>query len=413
MWIGSVEITWKKIALVIGVVLGIILIIWFIWWLLKPSPEAQPQPKPPVTGGPELPEPGPREPRPPLPPGIFPEPTEPGQPLQPSPIANGGATMIDRLTDEPITALTLAGDGKTPVVYNPKEGLFYRITPDGTVSPLSSRIFRDVENVAWAKGATKGILEFPDGANILYDFTTDQQITLPKEWQNFSFSPEGSSIAFKSLGKRDEDRWLAIANPDGSGAERIEHLGFKDNKVNVAWSPNNQVVATFPEAQTGNQQEVYFIGRHQENFLSLPVEGRGFRSQWSPDGSHLLYSTYPIGGGSRPQLSLASAEGDAIGDTNIELGLETWPEKCVFQNTTALICAVPTQLPDGAGMFPKIADTIPDQFVRIDLQTGSKTILALPTTDTTADRLVLSDDGKYLFFTNKRTGILERMQLRP
>ncbi|MBI4262123.1 hypothetical protein HY624_01195 [Candidatus Uhrbacteria bacterium] len=413
MWIGSVEITWKKIALVIGVILGVLLIIWFIWWLLQPQQGVPPPAQPPLIGGPGLPERRPGGPRQPLPPGVPPEPEEPGQPSQPSQIADGGLTTVDHLTSDPVTQFTLAGDGKTPVVYNPKEGLFYRITPDGTVTPLSSRIFRDVENVAWAKGATKGILEFPDGANILYNFATDTQVTLPREWQNFSFSPEGGSIAFKSLGRRDEDRWLAIANPDGSGAERIEHLGFKDNKVNVAWSPNNQVVATFPESQTGNDQEVYFIGRHQENFLSLPIEGRGFRSQWSPDGSHLLYSTYPIGGGSRPQLSIASAEGDAIGDTNIDLGLETWPEKCVFQNTTVLICAVPTELPDGAGLFPKVADAIPDQFVRVDLQTGTKTILATPASNTTADHLVLSDDGKYLFFTNKRTGILERMQLRP
>ena len=42
-------------------------------------------------------------------------------------------------------------------------------------------------------------LEFPDGANVLYDYVNDKQITLPKTWTDFQFSANESQIAFKDL----------------------------------------------------------------------------------------------------------------------------------------------------------------------------------------------------------------------
>lgn len=413
MWIGTYELTWKRIFLVLGILLGIALFVWFVWWLLAPeTPEGtQPVVQPPSVGG--LPEPGER--RPPLPPRDPRIPEQPpigGVQNQPDPTARGGMTIAEQLTREPVSYLTLSGDGRTPVVYKPNEGKFYHITRDGREEALTNRVFRDVERATWAPSAEKAVLEFPDGANIMMDFKTNTQVTLPKEWEAFSFAPSGSALAFKSLGVRDEDRWLAVAAPDGSEATRIEHLGFNDHKVIVDWSPSNQVVALYPEAQSGNSQDVLLIGRNQENFLALPVEGRGFRSKWSPDGANLLYSVYQIGGDASPELFIASATGDTVGNMNVSLGLKTWPEKCTFANTTTVFCAVPAYLPPGAGLMPSVAKDIPDRIMRLDLASGTTSLVAEPTSGATVGQMVVSEDGRTLYYTNTRSGVLERIQLK-
>ena len=59
--------------------------------------------------------------------------------------------------------------------YNPADGKFYRITPDGQATPLSSQVFFNVESVDWGNRSDKAIINYPDGSNILYDFTTDKQ----------------------------------------------------------------------------------------------------------------------------------------------------------------------------------------------------------------------------------------------
>ncbi|MFA4834342.1 MAG: hypothetical protein WC619_05940, partial [Patescibacteria group bacterium] len=196
--------------------------------------------------------------------------------------ALGGITQTVELSQTQALAATLAGDGSNLQYYSQADGKFYKIDKDGQVTVLADKVFHNVETIKWAPDKNKAILEYPDGANILYNFSTDKQVTLPTHWKDFDFSPDSSQIVMKSIGLDPNNRWLAITNEDGSKTTAIEAIGEKDETVYPSWSPNNQVIAMYTEGNDFDRQEVFFVGLNQENFKSTIVEGRGFQPQWSP-----------------------------------------------------------------------------------------------------------------------------------
>ena len=78
-----------------------------------------------------------------------------------------------------------------------------------------------------------------------------------------------------------------------------------------------------------------------------------------------------------------------------------------------IYCAVPKELPVGAGAVRDVARNAADDFYRIDTESGVKTLIAIPADeDVTASNLVLSENQKTLFFQNARTGLLQKIDLK-
>ncbi len=329
-----------------------------------------------------------------------------------SSLAQGGLTQTVELNNSPSLGATLAGNGSDLQYYNQADGKFYRLTKDGKASPLTDKVFYQVDKIFWSPDKNKAILKYPDGANIVYDFTTNQQITLPSHWKDFDFSPDGSKIVMKSIGLDPNNRWLAISNLDGSNAQRVEALGDKDETVYPAWSPNNQIIAMYTEGLDFDRQEVYFVGLHNENFKSTIIEGRGFEPKWAPQGDKLLYSVYSSANNLKPMLWLVNASGDNIGSNRISLNVETWADKCTFANATDLYCAVPQSLEEGAGLFPEMANNTKDNLYKIDLQTGLKKLIAIPNGDYSISDINISDNGYDLYFTDQTTKTLHQVKLK-
>jgi len=329
-----------------------------------------------------------------------------------SEIANGGLTKTKSLTTEKSYGTTLSGDGSSLLYYNKDSSHFYRITASGKQTLLADKVFYEVENITWSPDKNQAILEYPDGSNIIYNFKTNEQITLPKHWEDFSFSPNGNEIVFKSIGSGEENRWLAISKADGSQAEKIELLGNKDATVFPDWSPNNQVIATFVEDETADRQTLYFVGLNDENFKSTTLEGRGFEGVWSTSGDLLLYSVYSSQTDFKPSLWIVSAQGENIGGNRKSLSLETWADKCSFTNNETVYCAVPKDLTEGAGIFYQELDNSPCDIYKIDLKTGYKSIIATPSEDQNIETVVVSGDGSYLYYTSNDDGRIYQIRLK-
>ncbi|MDP2766944.1 MAG: hypothetical protein Q8O41_05785, partial [Candidatus Methanoperedens sp.] len=249
-------------------------------------------------------------------------------------------------------------------------------------------------------------------ANIVYDFASDKQLTLPAHWKDFDFSPSGRQIVMKSIGLDPNNRWLSVVNSDGSKARRVEALGDKDDTVHPSWSPNGQTIAMYTEGIDFDRQEVFFVGLNNENFKSMEVEGRGFQSRWSPAGEQLLYSVYSSQTDLKPALWIANSQGENIGSGRKSLNIETWAEKCVFADSANLYCAVPEKLEEGAGLFPEMADNTRDNLYKIDVKTGLKKLVAVPDGEYNMSNLIISENGQYLYFTDKTTGNLRKIQLK-
>lgn len=329
-----------------------------------------------------------------------------------SEIAKGGLTKTSELNTSRSSDIKLGADGKTLQYYNNDDGRFYHINSQGEIEAMTDKVFYNVEKTTWSSSGEKAILEYPDGSNIVYNFNTGEQITLPKHWEDFQFSSSGDKIAMKSIGLDPDNRYLATANVDGSKAQVVEKIGDNADKVYPSWSPNNQVVALYTEGIDFNRQEVFFIGQNNENFKSTVVEGRGFQSEWSPEGDKLLYSVYSSDNGMKPSLWLVNSSGDEIGSERKSLKLETWAEKCNFYSDSEIYCAVPNELDEGAGLFPELAKNTIDKLYKIDVNTGAKKIVAIPENDFNISNIIISDDEKYLYFTDEKTSRIHKITLK-
>jgi len=426
----------KKIALIIGFILTVIGLSYLMYIFFFRSTPPPPPLVPPITevppeGLPPVAERVPPEVIPPeeivpeiIPPEeiIFPEviPLEKVVPpekavLAPSEIATGGLTKVESLTDFRTYGTTLSSDGKNALFYNRLEGKFYRVTPDGKTSLLTDKVFHNVKKINWTPNKEKAILEYPDDSKIIYDFKTKKQVSLPKHWEEFDFAPLSNEFVFKSMSPYNpEDNWLSISNADGSGAKAIEPMGENADKVTISYSPNNQVIAF---SKTGeplgyDREEIYLIGKYDENFKSLEVEGRGFEPLWSPEGKRILYSVHSTRTTHKPELWIVEGQGDDIGKDRKDLKIETWAHKCTFAGEDIIYCAVPEELPEAAGWFPTLAKDIPDNIYKINLKTGSKSLIAKPSESKNANELIVTDDQKYLFFTDRTTDQLYKIRLR-
>ena len=292
--------------------------------------------------------------------------------------------------------------------YSPTDGKFYKILEDGSVIPLSDKVFYSVEKVDWANKSDQAVLSFPDGSKVLYDFITDQQKTLPRYWDGFSFSPDDSQLVTKSVGNDPSNRFLIIANPENGEQRAIEDLGENQDKVRVSWSPNNQTIAyAFTGDPIGqNEQAVVLVGQNHENFKNLIVDGRGFTPSWSPSGNAIIYSVWNSEGGYRPELWFSRADGENINAGRLDLRLQTWGDKCAWQSENIVICAVPVTMREGAGLQRESFDRGPDTIYRLDLKSGQKTNLGPPGVDPVSVQQISAVSNDKVFLTDKLTGKL-------
>ena len=330
-------------------------------------------------------------------------------------VAKGRRTWITPISDQPVKGAALAADGVNSVYYDSISGHFYSIDNVGNKELLTDQVFYNIDKINWAPTKDRAIIEYPDGFKVMYDFNKKRQYTLPRNWQDFSWNNVGSQIAFKSISKYPENNWLAIARADGSQSKPIEHMGDNADKVTVSWSPNNQVVAFSATGQPRGawEQEMLLIGQHQENFRSLIIDGRGFEPKWTPKGDKIVYSVYSVESGYQPRLYLVNAQGDEIGRDKKNLGLATWVHKCTFnQSGSTLYCAVPKELPEGAGLILELAEDARDDFYQIDVATGEVSFLAEGAMGGyNVEEIYLSADETCLYFIDKNTKRLRYLKL--
>lgn len=406
----------KRSLLIVGFFLVVVGLAFGMYWVFF-RPVVTPVVTPPgaVLPGGTLPSAGAGGPG-----GTVTTPTGPGGlPLQPGEAFQGTvptgiptAPRTQVLTANPVRSMSVSASGQIRG-YNPEDGKFYRTSPNGDSVPMSNQTFFNVDTVNWGNATDKAIINYPDGSNILYDFSTDKQVSLPKQWEDFNFSPADDHIVAKSIGNNEDNRFLIVANPDGTNAKPIESLGNNQDKVHVSWSPNNQVVAySFTgEALGMDRQQIVLLGQNQENFKGLVVEGRGFIPKWAPSGQNLLYSVHSSADNYLPTLWVSGASGDNVNANRVNLQINTWADKCTWQGDQTLICGVPTSLGQGAGLQRSQFANNPDEIWKINLQTGEKVNLGQPQGGAAVKDISVTPDGRSAIFTDQVTGRLIRFDL--
>lgn len=328
-------------------------------------------------------------------------------------VARGDVTIARNFVDTPSLRPSLGLNGSDLKYYNQADGKFYRIDKNGQAVLLSDKVFFNVEDVTWSPTQNKAILEYPDGSNIVYNFQTRKQITLPAHWEEFNFAPQGDKIVMKSMGLDPGNRWLTISNDDGSGARRIEPMGIYADKMTPSWSPNNQIIAMYSRGLDFDRQEIFFVGLNDENFKSTVIHGRGFEPKWNVKGDKLLYSVYSSDNGMKPTLWSVNAQGENINTNRKRLNINTWAHKCAFaKNNQEVYCAVPRALPEMSGVFDEISKTTDDRLFKINIETGERKLIATPNETYSMSDLVVSDDENYLYFLDNAARSIRQIKLK-
>lgn len=318
--------------------------------------------------------------------------------LPPSKVANGGETFTTLLTNSRINSPTVTADGSI-AYYDPTDGRFYTINEDGDVVALSQQQFPQAENVVFSSGATTAVIEFPDGSNVVYDFETAKQVTLPSHWEEFSFSEDGESIVSKSLGTNESSRTLVMTASDGSTTQVIASLGANADSVDVNMSPGNNVVGFSRTGGVQNafgRQEIYLIGVDGEDAGALIVDGSSFSGIWAPDGRHLMYSVADASDGYRAALWFVDTKGQS---TRKKLGIKTAVDKCTITSDSLAYCAVPRDMPAGGGTDSNLIHAYDDLY-EVSLSSGRATLSAIPAADTRMFNLNVSPSGDLLYYTD-------------
>src|SRR3989338_8021179 len=190
------QLNWKKIALIGGFIAVVFIIGYLLYALfLRPAQPSQPATNTnisPVTGLPtagtnvNIPTAGtPGD----LPFGAGGTATVPGPPPTVSTgpavsdVASGGLTRSTAVTSSQVIGTAVARDGSGVIFYEPSSGQFFKTDSRGSANKLTDEIFFEVEKVTWSPNQTQAVLEYPDGSNILYDFSNQRQVTLPTHWK--------------------------------------------------------------------------------------------------------------------------------------------------------------------------------------------------------------------------------------
>ncbi|MBI3120561.1 MAG: hypothetical protein HYZ08_02995 [Candidatus Kerfeldbacteria bacterium] len=330
-------------------------------------------------------------------------------------VANGGRTLVKTGVEYPVGKARISGTNLD--YYNEFDGKFYRIGPDGNPILLSDTFFPNASLIQFSPTQNQAIMTFPDGTTILYDFDAETQATLSEQMNEIRFSSDGAQIGFEFYGGNSDENFLGVSNPDGTGMKAVEAVADRGSDFSVNWSPNKQVVATFRDAVGANQQEIFFVGQNNENFKSMIVDGRGFEGIWTPSGNQIVYSVYSSDTDYQPSLFVVEASGDRVGASRLSLGVRTFVEKCTFSSSSMLYCAVPSTMPEGAGLNRKLLSGVPDVFYKIDITTGNVTFLANPVNafgnrSFVAREVFVNGDESRLYFINDLTGALEYIALQ-
>ena len=323
--------------------------------------------------------------------------------IQPS-----GFSEIRKITESSVKGAALASNGSDIIYYSRADGKFYKIDEYGEETLLSEKTFYDVQNVVWSNNKDKAVLEYPDGANVVYDFTKEEQKTIPKNWEDFEFSVDNKKVVTKSFSSYSAESNLVIADISTGQTKIIENLGDKANFFQISCSPDNQIVAFFAELADFDHQEIYFIGQYGENFKSIIVSGMGFKGKWSPDSKKILYRVYSSLSDYKPILWITDKEG-----SQRMLPVKTWSDKCVFYNNEIIYCGVPQEFGEMAGMFPESSFKFNDDIYKIDIikNYAEKIQIDKKFDFYNVKEILISKNQDALYFTDGRTGRLYKIEL--
>jgi len=216
---------------------------------------------------------------------------------------------------------------------------------------------------------------------------------LPDNIIDLVFSPDGKSLAY------------LLKNSNGSvgfttksdGTSRSQSFTSPFSEWLLGWSEAGLNVTTKAASTIPGYMYQVKSGALTKIFGGI----EGLTTLASPNGKQILYGIGDEGTTSLYVRNLSTGD-------DINLGLTTLPEKCVWgKNNSTVYCGATDAVPRDAYPNAWYQGTyfFSDSLWRVDTETGKTTLLST-TVGLDATQLILDDEERYLVFVDKRDGSL-------
>lgn len=336
---------------------------------------------------------------------------------------NKGSTIVIKpgLTNEPIPlsqekvlAPAVDASGKKIGYYSKNQGNMYEVNFDGSnLSRISGANLAGLLQVLWSPSKEKivGIFQENDTTTkYLHDYQNGTSIRLNEKIDQVAWSPIDDRITIQSFNLDANNNVISIANADGSNLKNVFQTRIKD--LVLDWPIADKI--SIRTKTSGLSEGLLLTINPDSGVFNDVLRGiYGLNAHWFPSGDKILYSATDSKG-KNIKLFTADQNGQDIKNTD----LSTLVEKCAFsQDNRILFCAMPQRLSENAvwpdDYYKGLVTTV-DSFWKINLDTGQKTQIFNSGTSTrsydAADPF-LSPQENYLFFVNKKDGLLYSLKI--
>ena len=322
---------------------------------------------------------------------------------------------IKAISTEKVLSPTLSADKTKAIFYSQYNGNVWQVAYDGTgLTRISSAVLDNLAQIIWSPDKKKVISIYKDEEENIgkysYNYTTGKATSLGAYLGDIAWSFDSNKIAYQYTNDITNQNNISTANADGTNWKNVLDTRLKN--LNIDWV-GSQIA--FWEKPSGLAPSSLFLLNPLNKSLDKILSNiYGLSLKWSPSGNKILYSKTNAEG---KNIGLYTASKDGSGEAGVSIS--TFVEKCVWsQDNRTIFCAIPknisadSTLPDDfyKGVF--VGD---DDFVKINLDTGEKTNLLedWEKGDEAYDamNLFLSPLEDYLFFVNKKDGLLYSIEL--
>ncbi len=338
-----------------------------------------------------------------------------GAPNQRNNQANGNSIDLKPkpISQEKAFALTIGQDQQTIKYYTQPNGHVFQSSFDGSgLSEISSVDLKSLKEILWSPDKKKVVSVSGQPAALkksIFNYQTRRVFPLNENIKSIAWSPDSQKIAYQYQSADGLSSSVSVADPDGSRWRDIFPTRLED--LIVQWpSPDKISIRSVPSSKIAGF--LFTIDPDSQNFNKIFSNLYGLSVKWSTGGQKILYQATDDKG---KNLKLFVSQAD--GTQAKELPSATLAEKCVWSGDEQnIFCAVPQRMSENA-VWPDdyLAGRviISDDFYIIDTATQKETKIAQSETEQSfdADQLLLSPNEDYLFFINKKDGLVYSLKL--
>ena len=233
---------------------------------------------------------------------------------------------------------------------------------------------------------------------------------MPENIEDMSISPDGTQLLY--LLPSANSLLGFVSDLDGKNQKRVFSSAFFGWLSQ--WATPKSLVFTVKATAYGDGF-AYVSDLGQGGFSKIIGNIAGLTTLMSPNGKYVLFSH---NAGAGPGLGLLATDTKQVHD----IGLSSLPEKCAWDRKGLTVyCATPYSIPSGH-LFPddwyQGTVAFDDSFWIVDVTgTYNNQKLFDPVSEggesTDGVNLRVDDSNKYLYFVNRKTGILWQYDLSP